>query len=50
MERPEQRVVFSKKYDEKFVGIVAKYQKKHGLPTFKAAIISLANQGLIASN
>lgn len=46
MERAEQRVVFSKKYDEKFVGIVARYQKRHGLPTFKAAIIALTNKGL----
>lgn len=46
MDKPEQRVVFSKKYDEQFVNTVKKHQIKGGFASFKAALIALANKGL----
>lgn len=46
MDKPEQRVVFSKKYDEAFVEKVEKIRKKTGASSFKAALIALANKGL----
>jgi len=46
MDKPEQRVVFSKKLDEPFVKLVEKHEKANRFPSFKRALMDLAYKGL----